>query len=244
MPEPKSSRSKQVSSGKIKPVLPDNSSLFRRDISSLFQKMRAGAEQRRQTRALENLAAVHDRAPDSSNAEPSGQFLPGVKLIPLQDLAARWKRSPAMVREAANTGLFRIVVVVKEDGWIDHWYLDQSLWPHGSKRFTVPGHGIIHTLLDPSIHGLKFPATLTLLFPIEEVTRIEEENQINAPVAYKVPVIPKLLTLKECAGHANKSTKTLRRMIKEKTLRAKKIRGSWRIDQNDLYSCLSIKGHD
>jgi hypothetical protein len=171
--QPKSSRSRQVSAQKPKPIVRD---------APHIQKVLSRAREFMRTSAncltdREKSARVAGRTSASPKAEPSGQFLPGVQLIPLHDLAARWDVTPEMVREATNTRLFKIVVV--GNGWIDHWYLDKSLWPHGSVRFTVAGHGIIHTLIDPSIPGLLFPPTLPLFFPIDEMTRVQKKKLLH-----------------------------------------------------------------
>lgn len=105
----------------------------------------------------------------------SGEILPDCKYVPLGDLAARWKVSPAMLRLSAENGLFD-VLVIECDGFRDHWYLNPARWPHGEEKSTVVKRGIVHTLVSVPQRLTSF---VDIFLPIEEVKRIEAQGNVK-----------------------------------------------------------------
>ncbi len=145
------------------------------------------------------------------NHNLSGEILPNCDSVPLEDLAARWKVSPAMLVEAAGNGLFDIVITERE-GLRDYWYFNRSRWPHGEQTTVVPRAGIVHTVISPP---LRFSPIPQYYFPLEEVTRIE---QGSAHCSLGIDSSGgQWGTVKEAANHYSCCERTIRNKIKANT---------------------------
>jgi hypothetical protein len=141
--------------------------------AATIQKIRIQSREaavRREQRQTEQRKEERKRLTYNHNL--SGEILPHCESVPLEDLAARWKVSPAMLVEAAGNGLFDIVITESE-GLMDYWYFNRSRWPHGEKTQVVPRAGTVHTLIAPPLRICPMPR---YYFPIEEVNRIEQSR--------------------------------------------------------------------
>lgn len=137
----------------------------------------------------------------------SGEIPSCCKRVPLGDLAARWKVTPAMLRECAGNGLFQ-VVITESGGIVDYWYLDRAVWPHGQKKYVVPQRGLVHSLLDPPV---EFMGNALIFVPAEEVFRIEAEGGGRGGVIDRESGA---LTVKEAAQMCECTERTIRNWVR------------------------------
>lgn len=183
-----------------------------------FKKILARSREaaaRQEQRLIQHQKLERERL--KSNHSLSGEILPQCVCIPLEDLAARWKRSPAMLIEAAENGLFD-VVITEHAGIRDFWYLSPSRWPYRDKSSFSPSPRTVHSLFPV---GSRFSASARLYFPSDEITRIEK-NLMQLPDAAAV-VSPKWGTVKEAAAHYDRSEKTIRNWIAKDKIETKTL---------------------
>lgn len=146
----------------------------------------------------------------------SGRILSNCDSVPLEDLATRWKVSPAMLVKAAENGLFEIVIT-EYDEVRDHWYMSKARWPYKEKSFVVSAPNTVHTLIAAPV---RFSDSLHLYFPVDEITRIEQRDECSSGGA--VSVNPNWVSVKEAAAHHRRSEKTIRNWIKKSKVQSRR----------------------
>lgn len=150
-----------------------------------------------------NLKIEQDRETRKFNHALSGDILSLCEYVPLEDLAARWKISPGMLRESAGNGLFDIIVT-EHANIRDHWYLNSKRWPHGEKLWISPTRGVVHTLVNAP---LRLSSSVQCYFPVEEVSRVEQVHGLIPSVS--APPVEPWVTVKEAAIHYDRTPKTI-----------------------------------
>jgi len=110
--------------------------------------------------------------------------LPDEELLPIKDVADRWKKSEKYVLSKLRRRQFqRVIIEIIDAGgqWTAYYYFDQSVWPYGKSELKKESPGEIHYLMQKNNYKTEkwLEDAATIYLPLKEVEVFESEHNFH-----------------------------------------------------------------